>query len=159
MGSRSLPRRRFREIPAALILFLGLVSTGWSAGDPPGQSAPAATFEVRGARTTFVFRRTLSADRVGVLGMTPEEGEHVKADSIVARLKDDVPVAAVAAAAAKAQSDAEIVAADKLAESERLEARLMEEANRNNTSSRKTYPQSDIDRAGCGRMRPICRRP
>jgi multidrug efflux pump subunit AcrA (membrane-fusion protein) len=82
------------------------------------------------------------------MGMTPEEGEYLTANSIVAKLKDEVPQAAVAAAAAKAESDAEILAADKLAESERLEFNLMEAANKNATaSSRPTYPASDVRRA------------
>jgi hypothetical protein len=113
---------------------------------PPGAGTPA-TFEVPDARTTFVLRRNLSADRVGVLGMTPEEGQFVTAGAVVARLKDDVPLAAVAAAAAKAESDAEIAAADKMAESERLEATLLEEANKNAKGSKPIWPKSDVDRA------------
>ncbi len=141
--------RALRRGAAAALLMAATSGTAVQAGVPatetPPASAAAATYEVPQARTTFVLRRNLSADRVGVLGTTPEEGEFVTANSIVARLKDDVPKAMVASASAKADSDAEIVAADKLAESERLEATLMEEANR--VSSRPPYPRSDVDRA------------
>lgn len=136
---------------AAVTGIFAALWTAAQAGVPAGEKGSLAsgspTIEIRQARTTFVLRRSLSADRVGVLGMTPEEGEYVTANSIVARLRDDVPQAAVASAAAKAESDAEIAAADKLAESERLEARLLEEANTNPVSARRTYPQSDVDRA------------
>jgi len=135
----------------ALALFcgalVGATSAGVRAGEKESPSPGTATFFVPQARTTFVLRRNLSADRVGVLGMAPEEGEYVTANSIVAKLKDEVPQAAVAASAAKAESDAEITAADKLAESERLEATLMEDANRNAGVSRPPYPKSDVDRA------------
>jgi multidrug resistance efflux pump len=95
-----------------------------------------------------VLTRKLSADRLGVLAMTPEEGEYVTANSIVAKLKDDVPQAQVASAAAKAESEAEIIAADKLAEAERLEFTLMDTANKSpRASSRPTYPDSEVNRA------------
>ena len=114
---------------------------------PPALTSQS-TYEVKQARTTFVLKRNLSADRVGVLGFTPEEGEYVTANSIVAKLKDDVPQAALASASAKAHSEAEIIAADKLAESEHLEARLLVEANEKTAgSTRPTYTKSEVERA------------
>ncbi|QDT53968.1 HlyD family secretion protein [Caulifigura coniformis] len=144
---RSSGPRSGLALAALLGSFTAAASFGVDAGEKESPSPGSSTFFVPQARTTFVLRRNLSADRVGVLGMTPEEGEYVTANSIVAKLKDEVPQAAVAASAAKAESDAEITAADKLAESERLEATLMDEANRNAGVSRPPYPKSDVDRA------------
>jgi biotin carboxyl carrier protein len=129
-----------------LAIALGTAGAVVSAGVPePGSGQ---TYVGKSARTRFILTRKLSADRLGVLKMTPEEGEYVTANSIVAKLQDEVPEAAVASAAAKAQSDAEILAADKLAESEHLEFELMKEANKNAVaSSRPTYPLSDVRRA------------
>jgi hypothetical protein len=127
----------------AVALLLGTAGTAMSAGVPTSGN----TYVAPSARTRFVLSRKLSADRLGVLGVTPEEGEYVTANSIVAKLKDEVPLAAVAAAAAKAESDAEILAADKLAQSERLEATLLEEANLNSKGSVPVWPKSDVDRA------------
>jgi len=131
---------------------LGCILVGFGTGTPA--EVPAApsmgqeTYKCTAARTRFILTRKLSADRLGVMKMTPEEGEYVTANSIVARLKDDVPEAAVASAAAKFESNAEIAAADKLAESEHLEATLMEKANLNaKSASTPTYTRSEIDRA------------
>ncbi|HVJ87595.1 MAG TPA: HlyD family efflux transporter periplasmic adaptor subunit [Caulifigura sp.] len=140
-----------RKAAAGLIaVAAGLSAPRLVAAQTPVASA-SSTYEVRQARTTFVLRRNLSSDRVGVLDVTPEEGEFVTAGSIVVRLKDDVPRAVVAAAKAKSESESEIIAADKMAESERLEAKLMQEANDNaaktGAASRPPYPRSDVERA------------
>jgi RND family efflux transporter MFP subunit len=131
----------------ALVVF----ETATPAGVPAAPSTEPKTYTTPSdfpARTRFILTRKLSADRLGVMEMTPEEGEYVTAGTIIAKLKDDVAEAAVASAAAKAASDAEILAADKLAESERLEATVMEGANRNSKSlSTPTYTRSEIDRA------------
>jgi len=150
------PNRAPRTLLRPALLLIGPLASGIfgvaSLSSPTPAFAQAATsastYEVKQARTTFVLRRNLSADRVGVLGFTPEEGEYVTANSIVAKLKDDVPQAAVASASAKAHSEAEIIAADKLAESEHLEARLLVEANEKSAgSTRPTYTKSEVERA------------
>ena len=91
--------------------------------------------------------------------MTPEEGEYVTANSIVAKLKDEVPAGGrCRLRPPKAESDAEILAADKLAESEHLEAKLMEEANETSGTSSRTLP-AVRRRAGpaASAKRPTCR--
>jgi len=148
MGVRIRASRGLQAITSglALAVTLGAAGAAFPAGVPAPE--PGATYLSKAARTRFVLSRRLSADRLGVLSMTPEEGEYVTANSIVAKLNDDVPRAAVAAATEKALSDAEILAADKLAQSEHLEARLMKKANENSvTASKPTYPLSDVQRA------------
>ena len=146
-----LKRARWTLKRLAPAFALGCVVAG--SGTAPAQvpAAPTVGQEAHrclDARTRFILTRKLSADRLGVMEMTPEEGEYVTANSIVARLKDDVAEAAVASAAAKADSTAEIVAADKLAESERLEATVLERANKDTKSaSAPTYTRTEIDRA------------
>jgi multidrug resistance efflux pump len=94
----------------------------------------------------FVQRRRLSAERVGVLKSTPAEGDRVEAGDVVARLRDDVPRAMLAAAAARAASTVDIEAAEKYAESETFEYQVMVVANRNRPE-KPTYTGSDVERA------------
>jgi multidrug efflux pump subunit AcrA (membrane-fusion protein) len=119
----------------------------------PGDETSATPFPgavetiiVEAPVTQFVHRRRLSAERVGVLDETPAEGEFVKAGDIVARLRDEVPRAILAVADAKAASNADIAATEKLAESERFEFEVMSEANAKAGGGRPPYPNSDVQR-------------
>src|SRR5436190_16548265 len=90
---------------SGLALAVALGGTGPATGAGVPETNSGRPYTSKSARTRFVLTRKLSADRLGVLAMTPEEGEYVTANSIVAKLKDDVPQAQVASAGAKAESE------------------------------------------------------
>ncbi|WP_437203698.1 efflux RND transporter periplasmic adaptor subunit [Planctomicrobium sp. SH664] len=96
--------------------------------------------------TSFVEKVTFSTDRTGVLLTVREEGETVKPQEIVIRLKDEVPVAQLAVATAKAESDADIHAAVKAAEAARVEAEAARDANRKSPANSPAFPLIQVQK-------------
>lgn len=145
---RSWPRPNWLRRGAGLLLLCWLCLPGAAADQPSGTPSPGSpeVITVDVPLSQFVQRRRLSAERVGVLKATPAEGDRVEAGTVVARLRDDVPQAMLAAAAARAASTVDIEAAEKYAESETFEYQVMVNANRNRPD-KPTYTGSDVERA------------
>lgn len=97
-------------------------------------------------KTSFVDRVRFSVDRVGVIAFVPKEGDHVQAGDTVVRLKDEVPQAALAVAQAKADNDADIRSAEKMAQASALEYEAAVEANRRAGTSVDAYPPTHVAR-------------
>src|SRR5262245_15244206 len=151
MEARSRQRGRFRRPlwMTIVLVFLGAPVRPLTSADDATQSRPATSPDVITVdvqMSQFVQRRRLSAERVGVLKFTPAEGDRVEAGEIVARLRDEVPKAMLAAAEARAASTVDIEAAEKYAESETFEYQVMVAANRNRPE-KPTYTGSDVERA------------
>lgn len=74
------------------------------------------TIDVRECVISFPHRRRLASERAGILAHVPDEGEVFQVGAVVARLRDEVPRAALAIAQAKAGDDSEVRAARKALE-------------------------------------------
>lgn len=115
----------------------------------PAAAPASSSITIDAPLTQFVYRRRLSVDRVGVLSRTPREGQTVTAGEIVIRLRDDVPTAILAVAEDKARSEVDVRAAEKYAESERFEYKVMADGvAEDKASNRKpTWTNSEVQRA------------
>ena len=102
--------------------------------------------EVSTCTTTFVDRITYSTERTGVISVVPEEGDVVKLGEVIVRLNDQVPQAVLAVNQARAESEIEIEAAEKTAESARLEYDAAREANSVSSPSNPAYPATRLRR-------------
>lgn len=110
---------------------------------------------VRECRIEVIDRATLACEQVGVLGIElPQPGTTVTEGSVVARLKDDIPRAALAVARARASNDAAVRSAAKAAEVADKEVERAREANQGGRTVvsalevdrlRLTAEQSDIE--------------
>jgi multidrug resistance efflux pump len=85
-----------------------LVAHAAAASEPAVADARAANCRVK-----FVERRSLSVERPGILSEVANEGVRVEAGEIVLRVRDAVPKSALAVATARADSDADVRAAQK----------------------------------------------
>ena len=83
----------------------------------------AEEIPVRESTTSFANPVTLSTERPGILAEVPKEGWRIKPDQLVIRLKDDVPLANLRLANARAESSIEIAIAQKAAASAAAEIR------------------------------------
>ncbi|MBL8851371.1 MAG: efflux RND transporter periplasmic adaptor subunit [Planctomycetaceae bacterium] len=94
----------------------------FAAGEPEPE-APGTNTDVRAVdcRVTFVERRTLAVEHPGILSEAVREGERVDAGQVVLRIRDAVPKSALAVAAARADSDADLRAAEKEFEAAKFE--------------------------------------
>lgn len=136
----------------ALLATAGLLPSGTAQEKPKPEAAkdketPAAKpadVELDECRVLLMDSVTLASDRNGVLSKTvPEEGDLVKADSVIVTLRDDVPAAAFAVAVAKAENDVEVrysIAAADVAEAEH------EKAEQANVRLKGTVPAIEVGR-------------
>jgi hypothetical protein len=147
-SARCQPHRNLLGVGVILAVLGWLTGNGTEADETPADASPGSpeVIVVDVPLSQFVQRRRLSADRVGVLKSTPAEGDRVEAGAIVARLRDDVPQAMLAAAEARAASTVDIEASEKYAESEKFEYQVMVEANATRPA-KPPYPNSDVQRA------------
>lgn len=108
------PRLPGRRIGASLttIAVAGTLFAG--AAQQPGTPAhDDADVCAADCRVTFVDRRTLSVERPGILSNAVREGAWVEVGQVVIRVRDAVPMSALAVAAARADSDADLRSARK----------------------------------------------
>lgn len=136
----------------ALLATAGLLPSGTAQEKPKAatarpKDAPAAKsadVELDECRILLMDAVTLASDRNGVLSRTvPEEGDVVKAESVIVTLRDDVPAAALAVANAKAENDVEVrysIAAADVAQAEH------EKAEQANVKLKGTVPEVEVGR-------------
>ena len=87
----------------------------------------------------------LSAERPGILGsLDVVEGDQVKEGRLLAKIKDDVPVATLAIASKEAESDVDIRFSEKAYDVAKVEWEKAEEANRR---QKNTVPEVEVRRA------------
>lgn len=107
------------------VLFATLLATGLALfgadREPAAEDSEGHDVRALDCRVTFVERRTLSVERPGILSEAVREGEQVAADQIVLRVRDAVPRSALAVAASRAESEADIRAAEKEQETAEFE--------------------------------------
>jgi len=87
----------------------------------------------------------LSAERPGILGsLDVVEGDHVPEGRLLAKIKDEVPLATLAIAAKESESDVDIRFSEKAYDVARVEWEKAEEANRR---QKNTVPEVEVRRA------------
>jgi hypothetical protein len=130
----------------------GSVNAGWIAAlltgsllfaDADPKQNSGADVIARDARLKFVERRTLAVERPGILSEAVREGERVEAGMIVLRVRDAVPKSALAVAAARADSNADVRAAQKEHEAAAFEYQTHVKANQSRPG---TYSEIDVRR-------------
>ena len=110
---------------AWLIIILVTANGCLTAADQPGK-----TIELSGCRIDFKDRVILAADRAGTLAFVePEEGDQVKAEQLVAGLRDAVAQAVLERAGRQASNDVEIRYAEKASEVAAVEYEKALDAN------------------------------
>lgn len=145
-------RKVFGATALALLATAGLLPSGTAQEKPkPGTvkdkapaAPPSADVELDDCRILLMDSVTLASDRNGVLArVVPEEGDAVKAESVIVTLRDDVPAAALAVATAKAENDVEVrysIAAADVAQAEH------EKAEQANVRLKGTVPEVEVGR-------------
>jgi hypothetical protein len=128
-----------------------------SVGPAVGSSAPAGgsgspragSIVIEDCRTWFPYRRRLASERSGILAEAPDEGDRFEPGAVVARLKDDVPRAALAAAEKKASNDADVRQALKAHELAKFSYDRMQAANKSRpgTFAEDEVRQRELDTA------------
>ena len=129
------------------ILLIGTVSlllllSGPESAETVAQEAFPPQLEVTECDILFPERVLLASERMGILAEVMGEGTPVSLGQIVARLQDDVPVAALAVADARAAADVAVQVARKEQEQAQAEYDAGLRANQN----RSTYPETEITR-------------
>ena len=110
-----------------------------------GNVSFAEEIPVRDSTTSFANRVSLSTERPGMLADVPKEGTRIKPDQLVIRLKDDVPLANLRLANARAEGESDIRIAEKAAAAAAAEYDAAVAANRI-SSSNPAYPPTHMTR-------------
>lgn len=106
---------------------------------------PPYVIEVPKCAIKLMKEVILSAERPGILGaIDVEEGDTVEEGKLLAKVKDDVPLATLAIAQKEAESDIDIRYASKAAEVAQVEFEKAEAANR---VKKGTVPDVEVRRA------------
>ena len=131
--------------PTRFFLLFGLgLTIGTTTAIAQAQTSKAQPVPVENCTVHLIDVRELAAPVPGVLAfVTPEEGDDVTADQLIAGLKADVLEAQKAVADKEKENDVEIRYARKAAEQADTELRKALEANRRLED---TVPQVEVDR-------------
>lgn len=109
-----------------------------------GPSGVAGEILVENCTASFANPVTLSTERPGILADVPREGVVIAPDQVVVRLKDDVAVANLNFAEARAESEIDIALAEKTALAKAAEYDAAVKAN--TYSGNNAYPTTQLTR-------------
>jgi multidrug resistance efflux pump len=117
------------------------LSIGATGRGDDGSLPTSSTITVEDCRILLTQRRIISSQRAGVIRLVQDEGVSVSVDDTLVQLEDAVPQTALAAAAARVESDVEVRLSQKAAEAAHAEHQVVVRANETRADS---FPASEV---------------